>query len=64
MEKELAGMRERRAFTVVAESALPPLAKPIDLRYVLNVKTTDVGAFDRCKVQLVAKGFKQRYGID
>jgi hypothetical protein len=64
MEKELAGMRERRAFTVVAEPAPTASAKPTDLRYVFNVKTTDGGKFDRCKVRLVAKGFKQRYGID
>jgi hypothetical protein len=64
MEEELAGMRERRAFTMVAEPALPASARPVDLRCVFNVKTTDGGEFDRCKVRLVAKGFKQRYGID
>jgi hypothetical protein len=42
-------MRERRAFTVVAESALPASARPIDVRYVFNVKTTDGGEFDRSR---------------
>jgi hypothetical protein len=64
MEKDLAGMRERRAFTVVDESELTTSARPIDLRFVFNVKTTEGGSFDRCKARLVAKGFKQLCGID
>jgi hypothetical protein len=64
MEKELARMRERQAFTVVDESELPASARPIDFRHVYNDKTVDGGAFDRCKVRLVAQGFKLRYGID
>jgi hypothetical protein len=64
MNKELAGMRERRAFHIVDESELPTSARPIDLRCVFNSKTVDGGAFDWCKVSLVVKGFKQRSGID
>jgi hypothetical protein len=43
IEKELAGMRKRRACTVIDESTLLDAARSIDLRFVFNVKTTDGG---------------------
>jgi hypothetical protein len=36
----------------------------IDCRWVYKVKRKLDGTIDRYKVRLVAKGFKQRYGVD
>jgi hypothetical protein len=63
LEKELAGMRERRAFTLVHESELLTSAWPIDLRFVFNVKATDGKLFDCWKARPVVQSL-QRYGID
>jgi hypothetical protein len=46
VDKELAGMRERRAFDVIEEAKLPPSARPIDLRFVFNDMRTGDQSFD------------------
>jgi hypothetical protein len=45
---------------------VPPKAGAniIDCKWVYKIKHKSDGSVDRYKVQLVAKGFKQRYGID
>jgi hypothetical protein len=45
---------------------VPPkgIKNVIDCRWVYKVKQKADGLFDRIKARLVAKSFKQRYGID
>jgi hypothetical protein len=42
----------------------PGLNKVIDCKWVFKLKQKPDGSIDRYKARLIAKGFKQQYGID
>ncbi|KAM2792749.1 hypothetical protein PS2_004362 [Malus domestica] len=43
---------------------LPPNQKAITVKWVYKIKCTADGSVDRYKSRLVAKGYKQKYGVD
>lgn len=43
---------------------LPPKRKPISCKWIFRIKYKSNGTIDRYKVQLVARGFSQKEGID
>ena len=43
---------------------LPPGKKAVSSKWVYKVKTNSVGLIERCKAQLVAQGFNQKFGSD
>jgi hypothetical protein len=45
-------------------SALPPKKKTIGVKWVYKIKRIANGSVDRYNARLVAKGYKQKYGID
>ena len=44
--------------------ALPPKKKTIGVKWVYKIKRTVDGSINRYKARLVARGYKQKYGID
>jgi histone deacetylase 1/2 len=61
MDSELQALLKNKTWHLVP----PPKGENIiDCKWVYKIKKKAEGTIDRYKVRLVAKGFKQRYGID
>ena len=43
---------------------LPHDQRAIGTKWVFKIKRRENGSIDKCNVRLVAKGFRQKYGID
>jgi histone deacetylase 1/2 len=61
MQEEYNALMENKTWHLVPSS---PKRNVIDCKWVYRVKKNADGSIDRYKACLVAKGFKQRYGID
>jgi hypothetical protein len=61
MDAEYEALEKNQTWHLVPPEGIKNI---IDCRWVYKVKWKVDGSFDRNKVRLVAKGFKQRYGID
>jgi hypothetical protein len=61
MDEEFAALMKNKTWRLV-----PPHSGKniIDCRWIYKVKRKSDGSIDRYKARVVAKGFKQRYGID
>jgi hypothetical protein len=61
MDDEFAALMKNKTWHLV-----PPTygKNVIDCRWIYKVKRNADGSIDRYKARMVAKGFKQRYGID
>ena len=61
MDEEYVALMKNRTWRLV-----PPVKGKniIDCKWVFKVKRKSDGTVDRYKAWLVAKGFKQRYGVD
>jgi histone deacetylase 1/2 len=61
MQKEFDALLKNKSWSLI----LPSKGKNIiDSRWVFNIKRKSAGSIERYKGRLVAKGYKQRYGID
>jgi hypothetical protein len=61
MNEEYKALMENKTWHLVPPSSNKNL---IDYKWVYRIKRKEDGTIDRYKERLVAKGFKQRYGID
>jgi hypothetical protein len=61
MNKEVDALRKNNTWHLVARK---PGTNVIDCKWVYKIRRKANGSVDRYKTCLVAKGFKQRYGID
>ena len=61
MELEIKALRHNGTWKLVP---LPPNKKIVGCKWVYTVKFHADGSFEWLKVQLVAKGYIQTYGID
>ena len=61
MQEEMASQNQNKTWTI---APLPRGVKPLPVRWVYTLKRNDQGEVVRYKGRLVAKGFRQRHGID
>jgi histone deacetylase 1/2 len=61
MDEEFAALLDNKTWRLVPPC---PRKNVIDYHWVYKIKCKADGSIDRYKAQLVAKGFKQQYGID
>jgi hypothetical protein len=61
MQEEYNALMENKTWALVPFSTNKNL---IDCKWVYRIKHRADGTIDRYKARLIAKGFKQRYGID
>ena len=61
---ELKSLADLKVFVLVPRSDLPRGQRPLKGKLVCKRKCDDTGKIVRYKVQYVAKGFAQRYGIN
>jgi histone deacetylase 1/2 len=61
MELEYQALLRNDTWTLVPP---PPRVNIIDSKWVFKVKKHDDGSIKRYKARLVARGFRQRYGLD
>jgi hypothetical protein len=61
MEQEYHALLRNETWTLVPP---PPRANVIDSKWVFKVKKHSDGSIERYKARLVARGFRQRYGLD
>jgi histone deacetylase 1/2 len=63
MEEETAALHQNQTWHLVPANP-KSRRNVIDCKWVYRIKRNSDGTIDRYKAHLVAKGFKQRYGID
>jgi hypothetical protein len=61
MEQEYHALLRNETWTLVPQ---PPRVNVIDSKWVFKVKKHSDGSIERYKARLVARGFRQRYGLD
>jgi hypothetical protein len=61
MLEEMAALEKNKTWELVS---LPKGKKPVNYKWVYNVKQDPNGKIERYKARLVAKGYSQTYGID
>ena len=61
MEEEIHAIEKNDTWEL---TKLPPNQKAIGVKWVYKIKRTADGSVDRYKSRLVAKGYKQKYGVD
>jgi hypothetical protein len=61
MEQEYHALLRNETWTLVPS---PPKVNVIDSKWVFKVKKHADGSIERYKARLVARGFRQRYGLD
>jgi hypothetical protein len=61
MDSEIQALHKNKTWHLVSP---PGKVNVIDSKWVYKIKKKSDGSIDRYKTRLVAKGFKQRYGID
>jgi histone deacetylase 1/2 len=61
MNDEYQALMKNKTWNLVSPSSTCNI---IDCKWVYRIKKNADGTIDRYKAHLVAKGFKQRYGID
>ena len=62
--EELKSLQDLQVFVLVPRSSLPPGRRPMRGKLVCKRKRDDAGQIIRYKVQYVAKGYAQIFGID
>jgi histone deacetylase 1/2 len=61
MEQEYHALLHNETWTLVPP---PPRVNIIDSKWVFKVKKHSNGSIERYKARLIARGFRQRYGLD
>jgi hypothetical protein len=61
MEEEIQAIQKNNTWELLT---LPPKKKTIGVKWVYKIKRTADGGVDRYKARLVAKDYKEKYGID
>ena len=61
IRKELKGLNDSGTWHLVKH---PPDMNMVDSKWVFRIKKNAAGKVDKYKVQLVARGFTQIYGVD
>ena len=61
MEEEIHAIEKNDAWKL---TTLPPGQKAIGVKLMYQIKRTADGEIDRYKARLIAKGYKQQYGVD
>ena len=61
MEQEFHALLRNKTWTLVPP---PPRVNVIDSKWVFKVKKHSDGSIERYKARLVARGFRQRHGLD
>ncbi len=60
-EKEAQSLKDKEVYTWVN---LPDGVKPVDSKWVYDLKFTPDNQIERYKARVTAKGYTQQYGID
>ncbi|KAJ0391338.1 hypothetical protein P43SY_011674 [Pythium insidiosum] len=63
-EEELEALRVKGVLQEISENEIPSDARPIDTMWVWALKSDHLGYVTRFKARLVARGDKQRPGLD
>jgi hypothetical protein len=61
MDEEYRSLVENRTWTV---SKPPPNVKPVPAKWMFKIKRDKQGKIERYKARFVAKGFRQKHGVD